>query len=460
MSTVDAAAKKLQNPTAEIRAIVTALSAPLPELRTAVLARLDSTHFAYTSMREAHERLMQVLKAASSIPSKEVFLGDTALSTETVEALSGDDILPVATQDDLDHLVHQLNEAKQFRTAHMISLGITTALKREKSTVPDVTALVEQGLLELRSKGAADIAIYHSGTVNNSDDVVRGLLDPTDNSSIIPSCFANFDSKTGGHRRGDLVVIASHYKGGKSIMKLNMLHNMYKFHNLSTLDLTMEMGVDEETARLLSLMSGVDFSRIYRHKQEEMTYDEVKRINAAWAKHKAHGEENNCRFSIYPAANMTIQQLELMIKPFKYDVVAIDYVNLLRPEGGAKDHGEVQMLSAHYKALKLMAKNLNCLVIALTQLDKATGDIRYAKVAKEDANNVWSWMYGESEQAHHVLKIKQLAARSHQPFTFYLRENFETMEITDYDGDIPEDEDLGDGKKDDAFDGKKPWKKN
>lgn len=456
----DAAAQKLRNTTAEIRAIKTALASPEKDLRTAILARVESTHFAYTAMRDAHTRLMQLLKTSGSVPGQDVFLSDAALNEEQVSALSGEDILPVATQEDLDHLVHQLDEARQFRTLHTISLGVTTMLKREKSTVHDGLSLVEQGLMELRSSSATDISIYHSGDADNTatDAVITRILDPNDNSSIIPSGFQNFDSRAGGHRRGDLVVLASHYKGGKSIMKLNMLKNMYRFHNLDVLDLTLEMGEDEEHSRLLSMYSGVDASRINMHKKTPMTYAEVQRVNDAWAAHKAHGINNHCRFSVYPAANMSIQQLELMVKPFHYDVIAIDYVNLLRPNAGAKDHGEVQMLGTFYSDLKLFAKNLNCVVLALTQLDKTTGNLRYAKSGLEHATNVWSWMYGESEQAHHVLRIKQLAARNHTPFTFYLKENFSTMEIVDHDGEIADDMPEEDP---DAFGGKKkPWKKN
>lgn len=456
----DAAVQKLYNPTAEIRAIMTALSSPDKELRTAVLARTESTHYSYTPMRTVFERLLQLLQVSFSLPSLEVFLGDATLSEEQRSVLSGQDILPVTTQEDLDHLIHQLDEARQFRTLHTISLGVTTMLKREKSTIQDGLGLVEQGLLELRSSSTADIAIYHSGDVDNTatDAVVKRILDPADNSSIIPSGFQNFDSRAGGHRRGDLVVLASHYKGGKSIMKLNMLKNMYRFHNLDVLDLTLEMGEDEEHSRLLSMLSGVDASRIHMHKKSPMTYDESRRVNDAWTAHKQHGINNHCRFSVYPAANMTIQQLELVVKPLHYDVIAIDYVNLLRPNAGAKDHGEVQMLGTFYSDLKLLAKNLNCVVVALTQLDKTTGNLRYAKSGLEHATNVWSWMYGESEQAHHVLRIKQLAARNHTPFTFYLKENFTTMEITDHDGEIADDVPDQDPE---AFGGKKkPWKKN
>lgn len=452
----------LVNAAAEIRAVHTILRSTNSEVRTTCLGRLDTTYFAFKPTLVIFERLSELLQNVTSIPSLKVFLSDAAIvdDEQAQTILTADDIPPVDTPEDLEHLIHQLDQARQFRALSNASLGINKQLAKKEAKVEVITGLVEQALLEVRSNADQRVTIYHSGSQNTTDDVVRDILDTSTAGSVVSSGFNNFDSRTGGgYRRGDLIVVASHYKGGKSIFKLNSLFVQYMYHNLNVCDVTLEMSVEEETQRLLSRTSGVEFATIYNHKNQPMSREDQTRVERAWAAHVEHGKKNNCRFSIFPAASVNPAQLELMLKPFKYDVIAIDYVNLFAPDNPTKG-GQVdaQQLSTWFKQLKRMAKSLNCVVIALTQLDKQTENIRYSRAALEDANNVLAWTYGEAQQAHHVLKIRQLAARSSTPFTFFLRENFAHMEVTDHDGDFFDDEESV--ASEEPFKGNKPWKKS
>jgi hypothetical protein len=63
------------------------------------------------------------------------------------------------------------------------------------------------------------------------------------------------------------------------------------------------------------------------------------------------------------------------------------------------------------------------------------GIIRYSKGLKEHASNFWSWVYGEENRESHILPVKQQKARNQKAFDFFLRENFDTMTVTDYDGE-------------------------
>lgn len=444
----------LQNPEAEIRALRTALVATNPDVRTTVLGRLDSTHFAYGPTQLAHGRLMELLQEVTVLPSLDVFLSDKNLTEEVRVLLSSPDITPVETLDDLNHLVHQLNQARQFRTFHNISLGINNQFKRKTSTVEIMAAIVEQGLIEVHSNTEKETAIYHTGSSNNTDPIVEEILDPEAHGQIIPSGFENFDKRVGGWRRGNLIVMAAPYKSGKSIVKVNSLLKQYREHHLNVCDVTLEMTASEEKQRIISNISGVDFERLYKHKGDPMTAQEVQRCRSAWEEHKALGARFGNRFSIFPASSLTVSQLGLMLKPFNYDVIAVDYMNLLMPDGGAKEKVDAAQLQSFGRQLKILAKDLNCVIVALTQLDEATGNLRYSKAALEDANNVWAWTYGEAEKATHVIKIKQLASRSSHPFTFYLKENFTTMEVLDHDGDFMDEVAAPEPK---SFSGKKAW---
>lgn len=217
-----------------------------------------------------------------------------------------------------------------------------------------------------------------------------------------------------------------------SILTLNMTVNMYQLNNVDVIYIPLEMNKQETAERLISLISGVEHKKI---RTKDMSSTEVNVMQKAWRTFKAHGLKNNCRFTVWPASHITVPQLRLKLKPFKYKVIVIDYINLLdHPQ--ADKLQEWQKLNELARELKLLTKDLNALIIAPTQMNE-DGTLRYARGLAEHANTVWTWTYGEEEQQTHIITIDQPAVRSWAPFKFQLREDFSRMVISDHLGGDP-----------------------
>lgn len=418
---------KKYNVDAELSAIMTVLKSSNKDLRVKALSRLERDLFGYGPTRELFKRIQVVAQSSGSIPSRRVFKNDPALSDKARAFLDGTlTVTPLETDSDLDHLMTNLDTYRKVRVAADSIKRMTDMLTKETLDSNELSAAFEDTLMSLRKTGASEAAIYHSGNTNNSDDVMEAIISSTDNKNFIPTGFKNFDLKTGGWRRGDMVVIASHYKGGKSVVKLNLLNNMYRQSNLSVCDVSLEMNESLEYSRVASMISGIEYSKVYNN---VLSKDEKSILRKAWAAHKQHGIDNNCKFSIWPASYINPTQIEMILKPYKFDVIAVDYLNLLAPENGRQvDPGQ---LGEWCKQLKRVAGRLNCVVIVLTQMDENTGDIRYFRAAQEDANNLWLWKYDDFAKTTHILKVQQKAARSHQPFDFELMEDYSRMKIVD-----------------------------
>lgn len=422
---------KVIRPKAETRAIITCLQGN-QKVKTELMGRLSADHFGYRPMNAAFRIIEKMwVKSALDLPSMETFLDYPDLTQETADLLKNPDIGPITKVDDAKRLVEILEEYRVIRRFYQFSKETLSELEGASSVdIPSLMGDMEMCLSDMRSD-ADEAPLYHvgKGTDDIESDVLMSDVFSNEKVPIIPSNFANFDRIAGGFGHTDLFIPASHKKGGKSILTLNMTINMYQLNNVDVIYIPLEMNKQETAERLISCISGVEHKKI---RTKEVGSMEVSIMQKAWRKFKAHGLKNNCRFTVWPASHITVPQLRLKLKPFKYKVIVIDYINLMdHPQ--ADKLQEWQKLNELAKDLKLLTKDLNALIIAPTQMNE-DGTLRYARGLAEHANTVWTWSYGEEEQQTHIITIDQPAVRSWAPFKFQLREDFSRMVISDHTG--------------------------
>jgi hypothetical protein len=285
----------------------------------------------------------------------------------------------------------------------------------------------------------------HAGDGGNSDQLTDEVLDSDNSGDIVNTGYANFDKPSGGWRKGQFIVIASHRKGGKLITALNLAVNQYLKQNLSVCIIPLEMGRKECRSRLLSLLSGIPFERFYKN---ELSKSDKKHIRRVWKEFNEHGRKNKCRFTVWKPDSCTVGDIVFKLKPMEYDVVYVDYVNLLTPtDPSQKGSNDWQVLSAFYKQLKEAATQMKCVVVGLTQMN-TDGSIRYSGAALEDCDCAITWFYQEEEMATHVIKFQVAVARNFKPFEFFLQEDFVRMQLLDYAGGAPSSDSTSSGDGD------------
>jgi replicative DNA helicase len=432
---------KVVRPKAEIQAVFSLLEGT-DEVKTELLNALNAEHFGYRPMHEAYSIIEKMItKSALELPSMQTFLESPGLEQETVDILTAPTVSPIQQLDDAKHLVKILEHYRVVRRFYTFSRESLAKLKdQRKVDVDDLMSDVEQVLTDMRSD-VHEEPMFHVGRgAESPDDLMTEVFSP-EQPKLIPTSFKNFDSKTGGFGGTDFVVLASHAKGGKSILSLNMITNMYLLYNQDVCFIPLEMSKQETAERLISKLSKVEHNKI---RTKTASPIELKAMRRSWKAFKQHGVENNCRFTVWPTSYLTTTQIKMKLKPFKYNVICIDYLNLLTdPTNNPVDW---QRLSTFARELKLMTKDMNALIIAPTQMNADTGELRYAKAIKDHVNTLWTWFYGEEEAGTHVLTINQPAVRGWTPFKFQLMEDFERMHVEDYFGGELDDDDGGGGR--------------
>jgi len=179
----------------------------------------------------------------------------------------------------------------------------------------------------------------------------------------IPTGFTNLDTYTHGLHSGQLVIVAARPSVGKSTFALDIARNAAIRNNNATIFFSLEMGRSEIAMRMLSAESG-----IYLQSMRKGTLTE-----GDWAKLAAvRGKINDAPLYIDDSPNMSLVEIRAkcrrLAQQVQLQMVVIDYIQLM--SSGKKVESRQQEVSEFSRALKLLAKELNVPVVALSQLNR------------------------------------------------------------------------------------------
>jgi replicative DNA helicase len=180
----------------------------------------------------------------------------------------------------------------------------------------------------------------------------------------------NLDKKTSGLQDGDLIVIAGRPAMGKTALALNVAENVAEAGG-EVLVFTLEMSKLQLGMRTLASRGSVDLNRIRTPSLLRDGGDDWSRMVEAMERMSGK------KMFIDDTAALTVPQMHARARRMKRKLgnlrlVVIDYLQLMG--GNADDRrsgdGRVQVVSEISRGLKLMAKDLGCPVIALSQLHR------------------------------------------------------------------------------------------
>jgi replicative DNA helicase len=179
----------------------------------------------------------------------------------------------------------------------------------------------------------------------------------------IPTGFIDLDALTHGLHPGQLILVAARPAVGKSTFALDMARAAAIKHNKATIFFSLEMGRAEIAMRMLSAESS-----IYLQSMRKGTVSE-----SDWTRLAAvRGRINDAPLYIDDSPNMSLVEIRAKCRRLAQQVdlkmVVIDYIQLM--SSGKKVESRQQEVSEFSRALKLLAKELNIPVVALSQLNR------------------------------------------------------------------------------------------
>ena len=221
--------------------------------------------------------------------------------------------------------------------------------------------------------------------------------------SGLPSGLDALDEKTGGLNNSDLIIIAGRPAMGKTALATNIAYNVAEFmsHDKSVdpksrgvAFFSLEMSADQLASRILSTVTQTPGHKM---RTGELDNAEFTRIAAAVR------ELETIPLYIDDTPGLNINTIRTRARRLKRNkglgLIVIDYIQLIMGTGSKKTEGNrVQELSEISRGLKILAKELNVPVIALSQLNRGVeqrddkrpvmSDLRESGAIEQDADIV------------------------------------------------------------------------
>ncbi|MFT6973281.1 MAG: replicative DNA helicase [Pontimonas sp.] len=203
--------------------------------------------------------------------------------------------------------------------------------------------------------------------------------------------FAELDALTNGLHKGQLILIAARPALGKSTLALDLARCAAIKHKEPTILFSLEMGKSEIAMRLLSAETSIPLQKMRKGMIEA---NDWKTIAAT------RGRIESAPLYIDDSPNMTLVEIRAKARRLKQRVglkmIVIDYLQLMT--SGKRVESRQQEVSEFSRALKLLAKELQVPVVALSQLNRGPeqrsdrkpqlSDLRESGSLEQDADMV------------------------------------------------------------------------
>lgn len=282
------------------------------------------------------------------------------------------------------------NEAMKRRTIKVTESIANDCYMGKKST-DEILQDTEKQIFDLvQRRGSSDTEDIRSivlKTIENIENAAKNRGAVTG----IATGFYDLDYKTAGLQRSDLILVAARPSMGKTAFVLNIAEFVALKSKVPTAIFSLEMSRTQLVNRILAMNSKVDSQAIRTGDLKDD--DWVKLMESA----RLTGESP---LLIDDTPGISITELRSKCRKFKLEkdlgLVIIDYLQLMT--GGKRSESRQQEISEISRSLKALAREINCPVIALSQLSRAVeqredkrpmlSDLRESGAIEQDADVV------------------------------------------------------------------------
>ncbi|MFH1541370.1 MAG: replicative DNA helicase [Elusimicrobiota bacterium] len=241
--------------------------------------------------------------------------------------------------------------------------------------IDDVNEIVDsaaQVIFNISEKKEMKGAISVSDLIDPTLDAIEEIHKRKEHIPGVPSGFSDLDSMIGGFKKSNFIIIAGRPGTGKTSLCLNIAENAAIHHKKSILIFSLEMSNDELMTRFICSQARVPSDRV---KNAYMTGSDWTRITTA------AGEFKSTKVFIDDSSVISVLEMKArarrLFKKEGLDLIIIDYLQLMSGKSGRSEYRQLDIAEIS-RSLKIMAKDLQIPVIALSQLsrepEKRTGD--------------------------------------------------------------------------------------
>ncbi len=255
----------------------------------------------------------------------------------------------------------------------------------------DLLHLAEKRVAEIaedrpKEGGLVGVNDLLKATVQRIDELFRSGSDITG----VASGLTDLDQRTSGWQPGELIILAARPSMGKTALALNFVESAMFSQNKPVFVFSMEMPSAALIMRMMSSIGRIDQTKMRNGK---LTEEDWPKLSSAVAKMK------DKLLFIDDTPGLNPQEMRARVKRITREhgnpgLIMVDYLQLMQIAGSSE--GRTQEISEISRSLKAMAKEFDCPVIALSQLNRGVeqrpnkrpmnSDLRESGAIEQDAD--------------------------------------------------------------------------
>ena len=269
----------------------------------------------------------------------------------------------------------------------------TNAFNPKGRPVAAILDEAEQKIFNIGEEGARQKQGFQSMDTLVVDllDRVQEMADNANDVTGVPTGFYDLDRMTAGFQAGDLIVLAARPSMGKTALAINIAEHVALNEGLPVAVFSMEMGAAQLAVRIVGSIGRIDQGHLRTGK---LTDEEWPRLTEAIEKLRT------ISLHIDESAGLTSSELRANARRLsrqcgKLGLIVVDYLQLM--SGSSRDgENRATELGEISRGLKMLARELQCPLIALSQLNRSVeqrpdkrpmmSDLRESGAIEQDAD--------------------------------------------------------------------------
>lgn len=337
-----------------------------PQQISTVIGAVKEEDFYLEANREVFAAMMDLFH--QNKPIDVVVLKEQLITRGSFEAIGGLSYLAdlaagVPTTENINYYLKIVSEKSDLRRLIKAGSEIVQMSYEAKEELPVIMDAAEQKIFEIlqkrSSEGFSSIQEVLPETIKRLEELSKNQSNVTG----IPTGLIDLDQITAGLHNSDLILIAARPSMGKSSLALNIAGHAAAHSHVTTAFFSLEMSKEQIVNRLLCAEALVDSHKMTVGGLDETDWEKLLAAYQLLA---------DAPFFIDDTAGISINEIRAKCKRLKLKhnlgLVVIDYLQLMQ---GRRSESRQQEVSDISRSLKIMAKELDIPVIALSQLNRA-----------------------------------------------------------------------------------------
>lgn len=270
---------------------------------------------------------------------------------------------------------------------------ITNLAFTEEGEIEEILDASEKKLFNISQKHLKQNFVPISSVLHETFERIDALHKDKDSGKLrgLPTGFFDLDKKLGGLQKSDLIILAARPSMGKTSLALDIMRYIAVHTKTAVGIFSLEMSKDQLVDRLLSAQTDIDSWKIRTGQLEDEDFEKLQ---------EGMGILADAPIFIDDAASGNIMEIRTKARRLQAEnnlgLIIVDYLQLMA--GGRSTDNRVQEVSEISRSLKILARELNVPVLALSQLSRGVesrpdktpqlSDLRESGSIEQDADIV------------------------------------------------------------------------